>query len=159
MSLQSKPLVGKGISSLKPRLRLGFRGRNFFADLGLGLQRYISWNQFVSKFWLRFYNTLWKIIYLLFSRIMKNVLPKFREINTFTKYIIWRNIFYVRVNFSFYHTVLFLLYYLNILFLPKGKGKNKILTRLKVKFLPAGWLKNSCPRGEAARARILPSEG
>ena len=42
MSLQSKPLVGKGISSLKPRLRLGFRGRNFFADLGLGLQRYIS---------------------------------------------------------------------------------------------------------------------
>ena len=44
MSLQSKPLVGKGISSLKPRLRLGFRGRNFFADLGLGLQRYISYN-------------------------------------------------------------------------------------------------------------------
>ena len=38
----------------------------------------------------------------------------------------------------------------NILFLPKGKGKNKILTRLK---------KNSCPRGEAARARILSSEG
>ena len=38
----------------------------------------------------------------------------------------------------------------NILFLPKGKGKNKILTRLK---------ENSCPRGEAARARILPSEG
>ena len=42
MSLQSKSLVGKEISSLKPRLRLGFRGRNFFADLGLGLQRYIS---------------------------------------------------------------------------------------------------------------------
>ena len=48
MSLQSKPLVGKGISSLKPRLRLGFWGRNSFANLGLGLQKYISFQNAIE---------------------------------------------------------------------------------------------------------------
>ena len=41
MSLQTKPLVGKEISSLS----LGYAsalGRNTFANLGLGLQRYIA---------------------------------------------------------------------------------------------------------------------
>ena len=52
MSLQSKSLVGKEISSLKPRLRLGFRGRNFFADLGLGLQRYIASRSAITQLYI-----------------------------------------------------------------------------------------------------------
>ena len=66
------------------------------------------WNQFtlcnmhVEKYY-KPRSTMWKLL-----RLVSHFWKKFRESNVFTKEIakeiIWRNIFMVRLNFSFFHT-------------------------------------------------------